>query len=213
MKKIISMLLVLAMFAGCAYAAEAVRPSVTVADVVIPAGITAGETTLVIALNDVKIETQEQKVVEEIIVNIQEKTATEIMASKQRSYVTVSSIQASLEKALRELSFALCETLKIPQIEPVFAWDDSIIVDTLQEKNIFMQEISAGIRAPWEYRVAFLGETEEQAKKAISEIEQSSQPEMEYEDEDEFVEEKKSENNEEVEEEKEEETEREQDDN
>ena len=144
--------------------------------------------------------------------NIQEKTATEIMASKQRSYVTVSSIQASLEKALRELSLALCEILKTPQIEPVFAWDDSIIVDTLQEKNIFMQEISAGIRAPWEYRVAFLGETEEQAKKAISEIERSSQPEMEYEDEDEFVEEKKSGNNEEVEEE-EKETEREEDDN
>lgn len=146
-------------------------------------------------------------------VNMQEKTATEIMASKQRSYATVSSIQASLEKALRELSFALCETLKIPQVEPVFAWDDSIIVDTLQEKNIFMQEISAGIRAPWEYRVAFLGETEEQAKKAISEIEQSSEPEMEMEDEDEFVEEKKSGNNDEEVEEEEKETEREEDDN
>lgn len=146
-------------------------------------------------------------------VNMQKKTATEIMASKQRSYATVSSIQASLEKALRELSFALCETLKIPQVEPVFAWDDSIIVDTLQEKNIFMQEISAGIRAPWEYRVAFFGETEEQAKKAISEIEQSSEPEMEMEDEDEFVEEKKSGNNDEEVEEEEKETEREEDDN
>ena len=148
-------------------------------------------------------------------VNIQEKTATEIMAAKQRSYATVSSIQASLEKALRELSFALCETLKIPQVEPVFAWDDSIIVDTLQEKNIFMQEISAGIRAAWEYRVAFLGETEEQAKKAIAEIEQNSQPALEMEDEDEFVEEKKSGNSDEVEEEKEEEeeTEREEDEN
>ena len=75
-------------------------------------------------------------------VNIQEKTATETMASKQRSYATVSSIQASLEKALRELpiiTYALCETLKTPQIEPVFVWDDSIIVDTLQEKNIFQR--------------------------------------------------------------------------
>lgn len=76
-----------------------------------------------------------------------------------------------------------------------------------------MQEISAGIRAPWEYRVAFLGETEEQAKKAISEIEQSSEPETEMEDEDEFVEEKKSGNNDEEVEEEEKETEREEDDN
>ena len=129
-------------------------------------------------------------------VNIQEKTATEIMASKQRSYATVSSIQASLELALRQLSHALCEILKIPQIEPVFAWDDSIIVDTLQEKNIFMQEISAGIRAPWEYRVAFLGETEEQAKRAIAEIDQNTMPEMEAEDEDEFIEEEKTGNSE-----------------
>lgn len=102
--------------------------------------------------------------------NIQEKTATEIMASKQRSYATISGIQANLEIALRELSRALCEVLKTTQVEPIFTWDDSVIVDTLQEKNIFMQEISAGIRAAWEYRVHFLGETEEQAKKAIAEI-------------------------------------------
>ncbi len=118
-------------------------------------------------------------------VQLQEKTATEIIASRQRSYATVSDIQASLEQAIRQLSAAMCAILNKPQQEPVFSWDDSIIVDTLQEKNIFMQEISAGIRAPWEYRVAFLGETEEQAKKAIEEIESNSEPDLEFEDEDE----------------------------
>lgn len=113
-------------------------------------------------------------------VNIQEKTATEIMASKQRSYATISGIQNSLEQALRQLDAAICSILNKPQDEPVFSWDDSIIVDTIQEKNIFMQEISAGIRAPWEYRVVFLGETEEQAKEAIAEIEKSNVSDFEF---------------------------------
>lgn len=136
--------------------------------------------------------------------NIQEKTATEIVASKQRSYATISGIQASLETALREMSRVVCELLSTPQIEPVFTWDDSVIVDTLQEKNIFMQEISAGIRAPWEYRVHFLGETEEQAKKAIAEIVDNFVPELEAEDEENFFEERqtKQEETEETEEER-----------
>ena len=32
------------------------------------------------------------------------------------------------------------------------------------EKTQFLQEIAAGVRQPWEFRVRFLGETKEQAK-------------------------------------------------
>lgn len=144
-------------------------------------------------------------------VQLQEKTATEIMASRQRSYATVSGIQASLENALRQLSASICSILNKPQEEPIFSWDDSIIVDTLQEKNVFMQEISAGIRAPWEYRVAFLGETEEQAKAAIAELNQENISNFNFEEEEE--EEQKEEQVEDDKEKEEREEKKENDDN
>lgn len=79
MKKIVSLLLVLMLFAGCAFAQTpaATRPSVTVADVVIPSAGVVGEVTLVITLNNVQPETKEQKVVEEIVVHVQEKPVVE----------------------------------------------------------------------------------------------------------------------------------------
>ena len=45
--------------------------------------------------------------------------------------------------------------------------DDSVITDTNTEKMLFLQEIAAGVRQPWEYRVRFLGEDEARAKKMI----------------------------------------------
>lgn len=106
-------------------------------------------------------------------VNFKEMTATEIMASKQRSYSTVKEIQNSLEYALRHLSQSMCTILGIAQEEPIFVWDDSIIIDTEAEKDIFMKEIELGVRAKWEYRAHFFGETEEQAKEAILAIDGS----------------------------------------
>lgn len=47
-----------------------------------------------------------------------------------------------------------------------YRWDDSIVTDTTAEKAQFLQEIAAGVRQPWEFRVRFLGETKEQAKAA-----------------------------------------------
>jgi hypothetical protein len=67
----------------------------------------------------------------------------------------------------------MCELrgISYESIESVFDWGDSILVDKEVEKGMFMQEIAAGIRAPWEYRVRFMGETEEMAKKIMAEIE------------------------------------------
>lgn len=45
-----------------------------------------------------------------------------------------------------------------------YRWDDSILTDTAAEKSQFLQEIAAGVRQPWEFRVRFLGESEQQAK-------------------------------------------------
>jgi hypothetical protein len=67
----------------------------------------------------------------------------------------------------------MCELrgISYESIESVFDWGDSILVDKEVEKGMFMQEIAAGIRAPWEYRVKFMGETQERAKERIMAIE------------------------------------------
>lgn len=49
-------------------------------------------------------------------------------------------------------------------------FDDSIISDTDTEKDMFMAEIGAGVRAPWEYRMQFLGEGEDEARAAIADL-------------------------------------------
>ena len=49
-------------------------------------------------------------------------------------------------------------------------FDDSIISDTDTEKNMFMAEIGAGVRAPYEYRMQFLGEGEDEARAAIADL-------------------------------------------
>lgn len=82
MKKIISMLLALMLIASCALAQTPARPSVTVADVVIPSAEVVGEVTLVISLNDVQPETREQEVVEEIIEHVQEKPLAEFFTEE-----------------------------------------------------------------------------------------------------------------------------------
>ncbi len=48
---------------------------------------------------------------------------------------------------------------------------DGFMVDTETAKQEFRQDIAQGIRQPWEYRVKFLGETEEKAKAMIKDEE------------------------------------------
>ena len=45
------------------------------------------------------------------------------------------------------------------------------MVDTETAKQEFRQDIAQGIRQPWEYRVKFLGETEEVAKAMVNDEE------------------------------------------
>lgn len=48
---------------------------------------------------------------------------------------------------------------------------DGFMVDTETAKQEFRQDIAQGIRKPWEYRVKFLGETEEKAKSMVKDEE------------------------------------------
>lgn len=103
-----------------------------------------------------------------------EKTATEIMNSRQKSYALVSDLQAALEAALRDLIDALDfwadQTQEAPQggdINISFHWDDSIIIDRMTEMAQWQQELQLGLRSKQEYRQHFFGEDEATAQEAV----------------------------------------------
>lgn len=102
-----------------------------------------------------------------------EKTATEIIASKQRSYSTVSGIQTALQKALEDLIKAMDYLTTLYKLSPTgnyevsFNFDDSIITDAQMEQAVRMQEVGSGIVKPEEYLKWRYGVTEEQAKQMM----------------------------------------------
>lgn len=113
-----------------------------------------------------------------------EKSATEMRIMKQRSYVTVSDIQTSLQSALDELVKAmytlayLYELCPDGQYSTQYVWDDSIIVDAEAERARDQVEVSQGLMMKWEYRVKWYGEDEETAKRILDEAKEKSDDEI-----------------------------------
>lgn len=107
-----------------------------------------------------------------------ERTATEIMSSKQKLYSTVADVQAALEEALRGLIDALDFWAdSVPTAPPrgsemqiTFKWDDSILVDRQTEIAQWQQEMTMGVRSRAEYRQHFYGEDEAAALAAIEAV-------------------------------------------
>jgi A118 family predicted phage portal protein len=103
------------------------------------------------------------------------RTATELKILKQRSYATVADMQKSLQRALEDLTAAMdiwCTLYNLApkgKYETSFEWDDSIVADRQVEFIEKQQLVTAGIMQKWEFRVWYMGETEEQARKMISE--------------------------------------------
>lgn len=101
------------------------------------------------------------------------RTATELKMMKQRTYTTVSDIQKSLEAALRDLLYAMDVWTDLYRIAPKGDWnvsfhfDDSVLSDRSQEFSEKKQLVEAGILQPWEFRMWYLGESEEQAKEVL----------------------------------------------
>lgn len=104
-----------------------------------------------------------------------DKTAEEIRASKQRSYATVCDIQKSLQNALCDLADCMSALADLYELAPSgaysvsFEFDDSIAADRKAEFTEKLQLISAGIMAPWEFRMWYFGEDEEKAKSIVRE--------------------------------------------
>ncbi|MEG1619283.1 MAG: phage portal protein [Eubacterium sp.] len=112
-----------------------------------------------------------------------DKTATEIISSKQRLYSTVKDVQGALEDALNQLVYAMSVWCKIGGISPnigqkvSFNWDDSIIIDKQIELATMQQDVSSGILKPEIYIAKKYGVTEEEALKMMPEkVETQSDP-------------------------------------
>lgn len=102
-----------------------------------------------------------------------DKTAEEIKSSKQRSYATVTSIQNSLQRSIEGLVRAMdfwasYEGLAAPgEVQVMCDWNDSVTTDAETKRKRDLEDIAAGIMAPWEYRMRHYGEDEETAKARV----------------------------------------------
>lgn len=108
--------------------------------------------------------------------NNTDKTAEEIKASKQRSYDFISDCQGALQTALTDLVEAIAFWCDIYGLCPSgeyhlsFEWDDSIVVDAATERENDRADVAMGAMGLHEYRMKWYGETEEEAREAISKI-------------------------------------------
>lgn len=114
-------------------------------------------------------------------VNQQEaKTATELKILKQRSYATNADIQQALQDALEDVVYSMdvyCDLYNVTprgDYEISFEWDDSIIVDSESELSKRMTLMQAGIASKLETRMWYYGETENQAKAALQQVDQEA---------------------------------------
>lgn len=102
-----------------------------------------------------------------------EKTATEVLAGKQRQYVTEKRIQSAFGAAVDDLVYAMDVYATLYDLAPAgnynldMVFGDGILDDpeaNRQEKSVNLQEINAGLMSPWEYRMRWFGETEAEAR-------------------------------------------------
>lgn len=110
-------------------------------------------------------------------VSYEAKTATELKILKQRSYATNADIQMALEDALRDVVYIMDVYCSLYGITPEgdydvsFEWDDSILIDSESELSKRLTLMQNGLASKKEIRMWYFGETENQAKAKLQEIE------------------------------------------
>ncbi len=104
-----------------------------------------------------------------------DKTATEVLSSKQQYAATVLDIQKALQAAVRDLLYAMDAWTSIFKLAPkgeyevTFKFDDSLVTDRQQQFAQDTQMVTMRAMGPVELRMRTYGETEEVAKKKVAE--------------------------------------------
>lgn len=91
-------------------------------------------------------------------------TATQVISQNSDLFRNLKRHELILDAALQGLIKAIAQMAGIGIGEITIEFDDSIIEDEDKERQRFIQEIREGLRQPWEYRVKYFGEAEEQAR-------------------------------------------------
>lgn len=108
------------------------------------------------------------------------KTATELKILKQRSFATNADIQMSLQDALSDVVYVMdvyCTLYEVTppgEYEVSFEWDDSILVDSESELSKRITLMQNGLASKLETRMWYFGETENQARAALMQIEEEA---------------------------------------
>ena len=102
-----------------------------------------------------------------------DKTAEEIKASKQRSYVFVSNMQNSLQATLEQLIYAYNKITSVCHLAPEgsysikWNWGDGILEDVDKDTQIKLQEVNNGIISKTFYLMWRYSVTKDQAEEMI----------------------------------------------
>lgn len=103
------------------------------------------------------------------------KTATEYTGERQELVQHANKHMIPIEAALKTLCAALlyigkafCGADTDPETLVTVHFEDGFIIDEQTEREQYRQDVREGLRAPWEYRVKFCGETKEEAKAVLS---------------------------------------------
>ncbi len=108
--------------------------------------------------------------------NIQARTASEIIATEQRSHVATAQLQKALQKTLEDVVYIMDALTTLYNLAPVgkyevsFEWKDSAKADDetlLGEQTTLMNN---GVTSKVEFRQKYFGETEEQAIHALAKV-------------------------------------------
>ena len=109
-----------------------------------------------------------------------ERTATEIVISRQRSYSTIVDTQKALQSAIEDLLVAMDTWATLFKLsakgdyEATFAFDDSTVVDKATQLANDLQLVSAGLISKVEFRMRNFGEDEKTAEKALQKVSEES---------------------------------------
>lgn len=111
------------------------------------------------------------------------KTATEVSSDNSSLMRSIKKHENSIEPPLKAFVYGLLSLQErisgtsFGTIGDVLVnWDDSIISDSATQRNQDMTDVLNGVMQPWEYRVNWYGESEEEARKATTTSSASATP-------------------------------------